>query len=337
MREERRSPLKIAFAVVALSLLICVFVACKNDPNTLVITKAESQSEITRSLETIYAPIYNETEFRGDATTDPAATKPFATTDPAATKPRTSDPTTTTRRITPSVTRNYTPEEREEISKAAASSGVDAEKIAEFIQVMGYDYDAQDGIFVTSMNNWQRQGNFVSHYDTAARYINMYYRTVTIDFGPYDGLNWRMQLWKGQYGVFGGCEAGIYTADPDANVMVYQAADDYHMLWWESTLYLSKEDYESGNMWFRHHFEEHWWLTGFKSGVVDPEKLIMHLKVQMKTPNMANQFEVALLESGFKKVSSPDSLEYDSFARQLNYFYILWDGLGKLNYSQRTN
>ena len=56
---------------------------------------------------------------------------------------------------------------------------------------------------------------------------------------------------------------------------------------------------------------------------------------------MSNQFEEALLSSGYGKVSVgigptkkqiEENLSVDQFARSFNDFYIVWKNLGELNY-----
>ena len=333
MKEERRLTMRIAAALAALVLVICALSSCG---------PKEEEPEITRSAVTIIAPIHTEDNYRGEATTDPDATKNAATT--AATKKDGTTAPATTADNRPAVTFEN-PLENEAISQAAANSGgTSAKDIAEFVSVMGYDYDPNQGIFYTSLDNWQRQGNFVAHYDTAAHYINMNYKTIRIDFGPTEGYNWRMQLWKGEYGVFGGCEAGIYTQNPDTNNMLYTGVDDAHMLQWESALYLNEADFKANNAWFYREWQSHWWLTGFKSGVVNPEEIVMFLHVRMRSAQMANQFEEALLKSGFTNLGSGSflrkdagsNLEVDSFKKLGTHFYIAWRDLGELNYQQRT-
>lgn len=79
---------------------------------------------------------------------------------------------------------------------------------------MGFGYDAEQGIFYSLMDSWQRDANFISQYDKyAAIFGNMRYLTTTVDF-YYDGLDWRIQLWKGQYGPFGGGEVGVTQRTP---------------------------------------------------------------------------------------------------------------------------
>ena len=332
MKDEKRLIRKISAAVVCAAMALCVFVSC---------TKKEEEPEITRGAVTIIAPIHTETEYHGEATTDPDATKSRVSTTASAGQ---TTPSVSTTAEGPAITFRSAAE-NEAISQVAQQSGTSARDIAEFVSIMGYDYDAKQDIFYTSLDNWQRQGNFVAHYDTAAHYVNMNYKTIRIDFGPSEGLNWRMQLWKGEYGVFGGCEAGIYTQDPDKNNMLYTGVDNDHMLQWESALYLSRDDFKNSNPWFYREWQTHWWLTGFKSGVVNPEDIVMYLHVRMRSASMSNQFEEALINSGYQKNTiglAPtrkqveEKLGVDSFTRSGNDFYIVWEDLGELNYSQRT-
>ena len=64
----------------------------------------------------------------------------------------------------------------------------------------------------------------------------------------------------------------------------------------------------------------------------------------MRSAEMANRFEEALLKSGFTNLGSGSfsrknagsNLEVDSFKKSMNDFYIAWRDLGELNYQQRT-
>ncbi len=319
MDKQNKSVIKAVCLLLSFTLAVVGLSSCG---------KKGDEEEITRGSEPIVAPSVSQTQYHGEVTTDPAATKNRNTT-AAETK---ADGSQETQAQTEPIT--FASEaENQAIQEAAKAGGVSADEVAQFVRIMGYDYDPKQGIFYTSYDNWQRQGNFVALYDTAAHYVNMNYKTARIDFGPCDGYNWRMQLWKGEYGVFGGCEAGIYTADPEKNSKLYTAVDDAHMLQWESALYLSENDYNNGNEWFHREWQSHWWLTGFKAGVVNPEEIVMTLRVRMRNATMANQFESALIASGFTKRSSTETkLGVDSFKRSLNDFYIVWKNVGELNY-----
>lgn len=74
----------------------------------------------------------------------------------------------------------------------------------------------------------------------------MRYLTTTVDF-YYDGLDWRIQLWKGQYGPFGGGEVGVYTKDPETNDKLYNCADNDHLLNMYYDLYLTPNTYAVKN------------------------------------------------------------------------------------------
>lgn len=308
---------RIICVVLALTLTACIFTSCK---------KNNEEEEITRGNAQIEKPTYEEeSQPEGEATTDPAATMEDARNTTAKTSGNSATESTT-----------YGSAD-DAIKDAAKQSGMSPEQIAEFIQIMGYDYDPVQGIFYTSLDNWQRQANFVAHYDTAAHYFNMNYRTARIDFGPIDGLDWRIQLWKGQYGAFGGSEIGVYTKDPKQNAMLYHCADDKHLLYMESALYLNKEDYQNNKVYFTREWQAHWWLTGFKPGVVNPASLIMSMRIRCKSDKMADQFAAALEKAGFTPVNSSKEMGYNTYRRSLNDIYILWDDVGELNYVPKKN
>lgn len=325
MEKKNNKILKISAVILSLTLLISVFASCNNKP--------DDQEEITRGTGVIEAPVNSDSSLFGETPEDTATTSADGETTTASTSTTTSAATQTT--TVPVTVTN--PQANQEINQAVnngSSGGLDASALAEFVNVMGYDYDPVQGIFYTSLDNWQRQGNFVAHYDTAASYLNMNYRTVRIDFGQTEGMDWRIQLWKGLYGPFGGSEIGVYNKDPLENEMLYHCTDDDHLLYMESALYLNKTDYELGKVFFTREWQAHWWLTGFKLNIVDPTKLVMTMRIRMRSATMANQFEEGLLNAGFIKGDAKAA--YNSYRRSLNDFYILWDDLGEMNYIERT-
>ena len=307
---------RIICVVLALTLTACIFTSCK---------KKNEEEEITRGNAQIERPTYEEeSQPEGEATTDPAATMEDArnTTAKASDNAATED-----------TTYSSDPKVDDAIKDAAKQSGMSPEQIAKFIQIMGYDYDPVQGIFYTSLDNWQRQANFVAHYDTAAHYFNMNYRTVRIDFGPIDGLDWRIQLWKGQYGPFGGGEVGVYTKDPETNDKLYTCADNDHLLNMYYDLYMTPNTYAVKDRFFYRDAWTgggHWWLTGFKMGSVNPNEMVMSLKIRMRSRKMANAFEDGLQTAGFYRGNATSN--YDSYYRNDTEFYILWYHTGNRNY-----
>ena len=327
--EEKNSRImKISAVILTLALLIGIASSCSKNK--------QQEEEITRGSNTIEAPVNkgDNNVFGEEFPDDTTVTTSGQTTTAAST---TKKPVKTTAAAKVPVT-VANPQANAQINQAVNngnSGGLDAASLAEFVNVMGYDYDPVQGIFYTSQDNWQRQGNFVEHYDTAASYFNMNYRTVRIDFGQTDGMDWRIQLWKGLYGPFGGCEIGVYNKDPIENEKLYHCTDDDHLLYMESALYLNKADYEAGRVFFTREWQAHWWLTGFKLSIVDPARLVMTMRIRMRSASMANQFEEGLLNAGFLKGDA--KTQYDTYRRSLNDFYILWDDIGEMNYiAQRS-
>ncbi len=311
---------RIIAAIIALTLIICAFSSC---------TGKEEDPEITRGTQEIEGPSETST-LPGEVTTDPAATAENTT------KAGLLSDFTLSASVNANTTApNLTPNQNAGVNDAANSSGISPEKLSGFISAMGFEYDANQGIFYTNLDNWQRSANYVSHYDTFAQFGNMRYRTAKIDFGSFDGLDWRIQIWKGQYGVFGGSEVGVYTKNPIANEMLYNCADNDHLLYMETSLYLNKEDYESSKLYFSRDWQAHWWLTGFKAGVVDPTTLIMKIRIRLKTPEMADMFCNALEVTGFTRTDSAYN-GYDTYYRLGRDVYILWDDVGEMNYIQQT-
>ena len=153
---------RIICVVLALTLTACIFTSCK---------KNNEEEEITRGNAQIERPTNEEeSQPEGEATTDPAATMK----DVRNTTAKASD-----NAATEGTTYSSDPKVDGAIKDAAKQSGMSPEQIAEFIQIMGYDYDPVQGIFYTSLNNWQRQANFVSHYDTAAHYFTTAQQELT--------------------------------------------------------------------------------------------------------------------------------------------------------------
>ena len=81
--------------------------------------------------------------------------------------------------------------------------------------LLGFSYDAKESVFYASSNAWQRTFGYTFIYDISAPAIVCWFDTSRIFF-EYDGKEWMVQLWKGQYGwVLIGAEIGLYYRDFD--------------------------------------------------------------------------------------------------------------------------
>lgn len=213
------------------------------------------------------------------------------------------------------------------------------------LKLAGYEYDAGQDIFYTHLNPWQRYMGFTDIYDQAAPLTNMWYLTLKADF-IYDDLLWRLQWWKGQYGVLEGAELGVYTKSPYDNSGFYKCAEDEQLLTMVLDYYHSWEDYQSGNRLFTRAEQEHWWLTGFKFGMVQPKKCVVRATLYAYDDEMADGIEAALqnLTDGNNKLTNKGFVPYkkgvtskDFYIRNGNRFSVVWSEAGYLNYGQKPN
>lgn len=220
----------------------------------------------------------------------------------------------------------------------------------EILEVFGYKYDPVQNIYYTDVEAWQRNFGFADLYDNAAVYTTMWYKTLKIDF-EYDGLLWRLQWWKGQYGVLEGAELGVYTKKPEnEDFAFYKCADDDNLLEMQFDYYHSVDDYNKGNPLFTRYEQQHWWITGFKFGVCNPTSVVVKATIYVKPEEtgMADGIEKGLQNltdkkgnptgEGFTEYKPWTPVEgYDYFVRDkladgTHVFYVIWKDAGYTNY-----
>ncbi len=220
----------------------------------------------------------------------------------------------------------------------------------DILELFGYKYDPVQNIYYTDVEAWQRNFGFAGIYDNAAAYTTMLYKTLKIDF-EYDGLLWRLQWWKGQYGVLEGAELGVYTKKPEnKDFAFYKCADDENMLEMQFDYYHSVNDYNNQSPLFTRYEQEHWWITGFKFGVCNPTSNVVKATVFIDAgeTEMANAMEKGLqnLTGKDNKPSGEGFIEYkpwtpvegydyyvrDKLADGTHVFYVIWKDAGYLNF-----
>ncbi len=229
-----------------------------------------------------------------------------------ATKPNNSttqsnNSTTTPNTNTPvvDVTEPLTNEEIENLSVKEIQDLLFATKdpntAGKILQIAGFEYDEKQGIYYSQMNPLQRKFGFNLVYDMAAPLAGMIYDTKRIEF-EYDGREWMIQIWKGQYGITSGAEIGLYNRDPERNFQ-YDCADD------EDLIEMQFDFYNQNELVFSRGPEKHWWLTGFKvfhSGV--PLLIDLDMTLTFTDKQMAQAFVKSLRETA--KTSLLDPITY---------------------------
>ena len=188
--------------------------------------------------------------------------------------------------------------------------------------VMGYKYSGKDDYYYCdSQNSWQRNFGYNRVYDLVAPYVLLEYDYARVHFN-YEGKNWLIQFWKGQYGlVFYGSEVGVYTKtatqDNDTYLTQYDCASQDDCLKIQTNMYHDKIGDGNYVRELSTPSEKTWWSTGFKRGHLRREEPATELRqtgtVTLKSAKMTQVFADAFEECGFKKVSGKGELTLDSF------------------------
>jgi hypothetical protein len=189
---------------------------------------------------------------------------------------------------------------------------VDTNTTNDILNLFGYKYDKEQDIYYTDVEAWQREFGFTDIYDDAAAYGTMLYTTLKCDF-EYNGLLWRLQWWKGQYGVLEGAELGVYTKKPEnVDSAFYRCAEDENLLEMYFEYYPTTSDYNAGRPLFTRYEQEHWWITGFKFGYCDPTRNVVKAVLIAKDKKMADGIEAGLqnLTGKNNQPSGEDFVEY---------------------------
>lgn len=189
----------------------------------------------------------------------------------------------------------------------------DQEVAHKVLTTCGFEYDADQGIYYSTMYPIQRIFGYNIFYDVFASRFGMFYSTERIKF-DYAGKNWMVQVWKGQYGITAGGEIGLYNKPADRPVQYDTVPDD-------EMIVMAFDFYNMNQKVFSRGPEKHWWLTGFKIFDVGNPMLI-DLVITLEFPNdeMADAFLVGLRET-CKNTTVVDRMTY---SRSGNTFTIKW-------------
>jgi len=175
------------------------------------------------------------------------------------------------------------------------------------INMAGFAYDREQGIFYSEMYAWQRAFGYCKAYDEAAPLINCIVDCEPVRF-RYKGKSWLIELWKGQYGITTGAEVGIYSKRLPFGKMYHSVKD-------KDRLSISCQLVKNGETLFcRHHC--HWWLTGFKPGEFSqPSELTAYIGIDFPEFGMKSAFLSAIKNLGY---------DSDNLAVEGNTVWILY-------------
>lgn len=323
--------LRIMAALVAVVMIICCFSSCAiggGDEETTV-TKPDSvdgpNQEDIDDEEFADAPIDGELDDEEETTAEETDTPD-------------EEETTKKERPTKPADIDFDVPENPSAGNGTTNDGLTYDQRVAILKALGYEYDAEQKVFYSVLNPWQRHFGFGDEYDWAAGYANMKYTTIKVDFN-YKGLLWRIQCWKGQYGVLAGGEMGVYTKDPNSDSTFYECASDENLLEMSFKYYKTIKDFNNKKPTFERKLQEHWWLTGFQFGYCTSTNCVMEMTLNAKDKEMADGIEQGLKNvtdywgnpNGFKQYKS-GAKGSDFYIRNGNTFKIIWVKAGYQNY-----
>mgnify|MGYP003294066721 FL=1 len=328
--------LRVIAAMLALVMIVTCFASCAgNGDDTTTITKpSDVAAPVDDDLFEWDDPAEDNNLLEDDSTTSTTAPTTTTTT---TTAPSTEDSGFNAGDDEPSSSENVTLG-----TDSSSNSNLSQADIKAALNLAGYEYDAKQDIYYSTLEPWQRHFGFGDEYDVAAAYANMRYVTFKADF-EYDGLLWRLQWWKGQYGVLEGAEMGVYTKDPnDTSTTFYDCADNDHLMKMYFEYYRTTKDYNADNMLFYREEQDHWWLTGFKFGyTAGANKSVIKATIEAYDKEMADGIESGLKAVKDNKGNWNGFIEYSPvmpagtknfYQRKGNKFTVVWVDAGYLNY-----
>ncbi len=183
------------------------------------------------------------------------------------------------------------------------------------LEAIDFKYDFLNDTLVAKKNSWLQELGYTDWYDLNAPLFKIVIDSEPIFF-EYDGKEYRIEFWKGQYGITTGAEVGIYVRD-EKNFKkwdFYNAVDEHEFLevcfsLYKDCLLFSRE-------------ERTWWLTGFAIGEYSwPSELVMKVCVHFPNLCMRNAFIDGLLKSGYKrdKINCCGNYVCFDYCRPYNY------------------
>ena len=156
---------------------------------------------------------------------------------------------------------------------------------------LGFDFNINDVLIYGTVHSWQRALGFTTIYDILANAIPLFNMSTRRFHFDYNGKEWMIQIWKGNYGlVTNGVEVGVYNRPKGSVGTFYNAVSDDEMMMMSASLY------HGDTLLFTKGPELHWWLSAFKLSrtIYQPKDLTMTFTIEMKDEAMLEAFTAAI-------------------------------------------
>lgn len=159
--------------------------------------------------------------------------------------------------------------------------------------------------WTTIKRPWQMKTGYNDLYDQGAKLIGIYINCLISEF-MWNSRMWRVELWKGRYGISIGAEIGIYTNPKFYNDFVQWSCainDELQMSLYVFYVKKSHGKYYGYELFSRS--QKHWWLTGFLANVdlskAGPfgNKIMIIAEIEFYDSKMAQSFVSKLDGDGY--------------------------------------
>lgn len=151
----------------------------------------------------------------------------------------------------------------------------------------GFNYNLQEAMVYATIDSWMRQFGFCVFYDIAANSMPLLWHYITRRFTfEYNGLEWMIQIWKGNYLITNGAEVGVYNREPGSFGTFYNCASD------DQLMEMSLQVYHGDDLLVNQDPQMHWWINGFQMSRrrYIPHTLTMNFSIVMPDEEMLNAF-----------------------------------------------
>lgn len=152
---------------------------------------------------------------------------------------------------------------------------------------IGFNFNMYQMVVYATADAWMRDFGFCVIYDMAAGIAPPLWNYNTRRFHfDYDGLEWMIQIWKGNYLISNGGEVGLYNREPGSFGTFYNCATD------EQMVPMSMQVYAGDNLLVDQPRQMHWWINGFRiNGVHYPaSSLTLVFTIEMRDEEMLDAF-----------------------------------------------
>jgi len=174
--------------------------------------------------------------------------------------------------------------------------------------LIGFIYDPYQGTIINQRPVFQYLLGFNDIYDMFTWVVNVWADAMICEFN-YGGKDWRVQFWKGGYGVFlcTGGEIGFYNKPENMPGEHYVCAPQGDWLNLRYTMFnKGKELYTRPSPYLTDDTGPYWWCPGYKLLSICTDfysspraNVVMDAVIEFKDNDMAKQFMATLKAKGF--------------------------------------